>query len=65
MESDCSCITSYMITRHPISLKRKGGCLEMVYKYTADEYIGLQQFPLTCLVMHELRQSCDGPCFDV
>jgi len=58
------CITSYMNTRHPMSLKRKRGCLEMVCKYAAGEYIGLQ-FPLMCLVMHELRQSCDGSCFDV
>ena len=36
-----------------------------VYRYAADEYIGLQQFPLTRLVIHELRQSCDGSCFDV
>lgn len=54
-----------MNTRHPTFLKRKGGCLEMVCKYAAGEYIGLQQFPLRCLVMHELRQSCDGSCFDV
>ena len=55
MELDCFYITSYMNTRHPISLKRKGGCLGVVYKYRADEYIGLQQLPFTRLVIARIK----------